>query len=288
MLYEMKQKDDIKNIMKYGKAYGAFLLHYLLHDICDINNFYVFDSARDYEKIKDKLPERFILRADAKVGEKPTLGVRGMAASKENVEGYIADVKAHNPDGVVLLVDTDTESANKTIDGSFNVYFEWGKKIFIDYLGQGFDVGGITKGEDNHEMWVIDWEDILFVTSNNMNQYRTYLISDEAYKQSAKRKRNAIVNKNKMTIEEAEKIIPDTYKPMPCYVKQDILDKIILQIYEKKDELQKLGLRSFGVQGMIRGGKLFPVEINRRERFVELDDIARKNDEKKDNNENAR
>ena len=252
MLYEMRQKDDIKNIMKYGKAYGAFLLHYLLHDICDINNFYVFDNARDYEKIKDKLPERFILRADAKVGEKPTLGVRGMAASKENV------------------------------------YFEWGKKVFIDYLGQGFDVGGITKGEDNHEMWVIDWNDLLFVTPNNMNQYRTYLISDEAYKESAERKRNAIVNKNKMTIEEAEKIIPDTYKPMPCYVKQDILDKIILQIYEKKDELQKLGLRSFGVQGMIRGGKLFPVEINRRERFVELDDIARKNDEKKDNNKNSR
>ena len=63
-----------------------------------------------------------------------------------------------------------------------------GKKVYIDYLGVGFDVGGITKGEDNHEMF---------------------------------------------------------------------------------------GLKSFVVQGMIRGGELFPIEINRMERFIEKDVLLR-------------
>ncbi len=31
--------------------------------------------------------------------------------------------------------------------------------------------------------------------------------------------------------------------------------------------LNKLGLKSFGVQGIIRDGELFPIEINRRRRF---------------------
>lgn len=274
MLYEMKQKKDIKNIMQYGKAYGAFLLHCLLHDICDINNFFVFDSNEDFEKIKDKLPEKIILMADAKTGDKPTLGVRGAAVSKNEVQNYIDNVKAHNPDGVVLCVDTTTERKGKRIDGAFNVYFEWGDKVYIDYLGQGFDVGGITKGEDNHEMWAIDWKNLLFVKPSTMNLYRTYLISDEEYKKSAERKRKFTMKQNKLTEEQVRDIIPDKYKPMPLSIKEKLLNDIVLEIYSKKEVLPRLGLKSFGVQGMIRDGELFPVEINRRERFIEKEDIV--------------
>ena len=48
MLHEMMKKEDLNDISKYGKAYGAFLLHCLLHDICDINNFFVFDSMEEF------------------------------------------------------------------------------------------------------------------------------------------------------------------------------------------------------------------------------------------------
>lgn len=282
MLYEMKQKNDIKSIMKYGKAYGAFLLHCLLHKICDINNFFIFDSIEDFEKIENKLPEKFVLRADAKTGDKPTLGVRGALVSKSEVQKYIDNVKEHNPEGVVLCMDTATERKGKSMDGAFNVYFEWGDKVYIDYLGQGFDVGGITKGEDNHEMWAIDWENLLFVKPKTMNLYRTYLISDEEYKKSVERKREFTMKQNNLTQEQVKVIIPDKYKPMPLSIKEKLLDDIILEIYSKKEELPKLGLKSFGVQGMIRDGELFPIEINRRERFIEKED---KSDEKNRINE---
>ena len=95
MLYEMKKKENINDIIQYGKAGGAFLLHCLLHDICDINNFFVFDSIEEFEKIKDYLPEYITLRADAKISQKPTLGVRGCELKKDEsaVENYIEDVK---------------------------------------------------------------------------------------------------------------------------------------------------------------------------------------------------
>lgn len=259
MLYEMLKKSDIQYIKRYGKAGGALLLNLLLSESCKsckIKNFFVFDSLEEFKKIEARLPEIVILRADAKLGEPPTLGVRGTAVNKTKVAEYIDKVKEHNPNGVVLCMDTDVENQNqsKSIDGSFNVHFEWGKKVYIDYLGIGFDVGGITKGEENHERWSIDWNDLLFVKPNNMNRHRTHLISDEEYKKSAERKIQALRNNNNFSEEEAQKRVPQKYKTMPLSIKQALLDKIVLEIYSKKTELQKLGLKSsFGVQGMIRG-----------------------------------
>ena len=44
---------------------------------------------------------------------------------------------------------------------------------------------------------------------------------------------------------------------------EKLLNEIIFEIYSKKQECQRLGLKSsFGIQGMIRGGELFPIEIN--------------------------
>lgn len=269
MLYQMKEKSDIKYIKQYGKAYGAFLLHCLLHDICDINNFFVFDTIEEFKKIEDKLPETVILRADAKIGETPTLRVRGKPVKKANVANYINTVKEHNPNGVVLCMDTNTENQNKSMDGSFNVYFEQGKNVYVDYLGTGFDVGGITKGEELHESWSIDWNNVLFVKPNNMNLYRIHLISNEEYLKSAERKIESLMKENGCNKEEAKAKVPETYKPMPLSIKEVLLDKIVFELYSKQQELKKLGLKSFGVQGMIRGGELFPVEINRMERFIE-------------------
>jgi hypothetical protein len=276
MLLEMNNKDDFSKIRKYGKAYGVYLLKYLLPKICDITNFYIFDSYDEYKKIEDKLPNKFILRGDAIEGEKPTLGVRGGVFSKAQVLDYINEVKKNNIDGVVLCIETNLEKKQPPIDCSFNVYFEWDKKVYIDYLTKGFDVGGITKGEDNHEVFEINFKDILFVTPENMNNYRTYLISSKTYKESLERKIKYIMDKKHCTYEEVLKEFNIEYVPMSLEVKRLLLEDIILEILLKKDEISKLNLKSFGVQGMVRDGILFPVEVNRSDRFKEKDKVKRK------------
>lgn len=281
MLYEMKKKEDLKYIIRYGKAGGALLLSFLLPDICDIEYFYVFDSMEEFEKIKDRLPEIITLRADAEIGQKPTLGVRGCELQKneDEIRDYIEAVKTSNPDGVVFCMIANTVQKNKLIDGSFNVYFEYGQRVYIDYLGAGFDVGGITKGEDNHECYVIEWNELLFVKPNNMNLYRTHLVTEEEYAESAERKINFYIKKDRCSRDEASKKVPKTYKPMPPSIKQMLLDQIVFPIYIKSEEIRRYGLKSFGIQGMIRGGELFPIEVNRRERFAQIEDLTRQEDE---------
>lgn len=196
-------------------------------------------------------------------------GIQGDIVGKEAVKDYISKVKQYNPNGVILCIDTEEETRNNVnTNGAFNVYLEMKNKVYIDFLGKGFDIGGITRGKENHESWIIDWKDILFVTPRNMNKYRSHIISDSTYINSAKRRLQSLLDKG-YSKEEIKGIIPKNYSQMPLSIKEMILDEILLPLYYKQDELMHSGLKSFGVQGMIIEDKLFPVEFNRRERFAE-------------------
>lgn len=196
-------------------------------------------------------------------------GVEGSFVKKEQVEDYIKRVKKSNPKGVVLCIDTEegTQEKIKT-QGAFNVYMQMNDKIYIDFLGKGFDMGAITKGKENHESWVIDWKDILFVTPHNMNKYRSNIISEQAYLESARRRLVHLLNIGYSPAEIKGKI-PKSYSPMPDWIKEKILDEIVMPLYYKKNSLLYDGLKSFGIQGMIIQDRLFPIEFNRQERFAE-------------------
>ena len=205
-------------------------------------------------------------------------GVEGNFVKKSEVQNYIKRVKQSNPKGVTLCIDTEEGTQEKVkTDGAFNVYLQMGKKVYIDFLGKGYDMGAITKGKENHESWSIDWDDILFVTPNKMNKYRLNLISDEDYFKSASRRLQHLLNIG-YSREHIKGKIPRHYSQMPLWAKEMLLDKIIFPLYCKKNELSQAGLTSFGVQGMIIDGKLFPIEFNRQVRFANKNVYNKKSD----------
>ena len=210
----------------------------------------------------------FIVRADAKTGEPATLGVEGNFARKDQVEEYISRVKKSNPNGVVLCLDQEEGTREKVrTDGAFNVYLQMGQKVYIDYLGKGFDMGGITKGKENHETWAFDWEEALFVSPYNMDKYNHSIITQEQYLASARRRLQQLLNLG-YSKEYIKGKVPKTYSPMPNSIKERLLDDILLPLYEKRLDLEKNGLKSFGVQGTIVDGELCPIEFNRLDRFA--------------------
>ena len=268
MLYDLKNPEDIPYIKQYGKAYGTVLLREWLPKVSRTRNLFLLDSYEDFMRIKDKLPDMFIIRADAKIGKPATLGVEGNFARKDQVKEYILRVKQSNPDGVVLCLDQEEGTREKVrTEGAFNVYLEIGQRVYIDYLGKGFDMGGITKGKENHETWSFDWKDALFVTPYNMNKYGHTITTQEEYLGSARRRLQQLLDLG-YSRDYIRGKIPKTYLPMPNSVKEMLLDDILLPLYEKRLNLEKNDLKSFGVQGTIVDGKLCPIEFNRPQRFV--------------------
>ena len=69
----MGNKQDERYIAQYGKAYGTVLLAKWLPSISRTKSLFILDSYEDFKKIEEQLPEVFTCRADAKVGEPPTL-----------------------------------------------------------------------------------------------------------------------------------------------------------------------------------------------------------------------
>ena len=181
---------------------------------------------------------------------------------KDGVENYINRVKRSNPNGVVLCIDTEDGTHEKIkTQGAFNVYFQTGKKIYIDYLGKGFDMGAITKGKENHE-------------------HGYTKISDEDYLESARRRLRHLLNIG-YSPDEIRGKIPKTYSPMPMWIKDMLLEEIVMPLYYKEEVLKQEGLKSFGVQGMIITDKLFPIEFNREQRFAEKKFLEKPQDEER-------
>lgn len=144
--------------------------------------------------------------------------------------------------------------------------FNWVKQFLLIT----FDVGGITKGRENHETWFFDWDDALFVTPYNMNRYNHTITTQEQYLDSAKRRLRQLLDLG-YSREYIRGKVPKTYSPMPNSIKERLLDDIVFPLYQKRISLKRSGLKSFGVQGMIIDGQLCPIEFNRPERFSTKD-----------------
>ena len=194
-------------------------------------------------------------------------GIEGRFARKTDVEEYVGRVKEKNPNGVVVCIDTEEGTHEKIkTDGAFNVYMQLYDKVFVDYLGKGFDMGAITKGKEIHESWVIDWKDVLFLKPSNINEQRTFLISQDDYLESARRRLAHLLNIG-YEPEEIKGKIPKTYTPMSLTIKDMLINDVIVPLYFQKNKLKVAGLNSFGVQGMIINKERFPIEVNREARF---------------------
>ena len=65
------------------------------------------------------------------------------------------------------------------------------------------------------------------------------------------------------------------------WIKDMLLEEIVMPLYYKEEVLKQEGLKSFGVQGMIIKDKLFPIEFNREQRFAEKKFLEKPQDEER-------
>lgn len=250
-----------------------YLLKKYLPNLNLISNVTVVNSLEEWNKIKDRFPERIVTRTDNIIGE-TTVRISGTSGKKEDIPRYLKQIKSQNPNSVVLLIEGNLPSYRRYENlGGFIVAFSLDEDITISLVGRGFDGRELTRGISEHEGYKIPWNEVLFIKNREdllKNKFvQHHIIDDEQYKKSRVERVNFLVEDVKEDKEIAETKIPLSYHLIDDSIIEDIIENVVIPLYSRNTDLHYDGLKHFKVQGNISNkGKIVPYEITTPERFL--------------------
>lgn len=229
---------DIEKISKYGKGNGYLLAK--KYKLPTYSNFFMIESEEEAQILLDtyKNQEEFCMRSDTQIGRK-TIGVGGQNGDRDTIFEYIRKIKQKSNEiganGVAIIYWNNGKFCpTHEIEGSFYLDYRTRQELIIDYIGKGWDGSYLSHGTACHETYVIPWEDILFLDDNNRVRYRKQVISQNQYNELRRDRINQLV-KNKMSREQAEKLIPHTYNGINNDYFRQVVDQIVIPMYDSID-----------------------------------------------------
>lgn len=269
MLLDINLPEHSQLIYQYGKAKGVALLHKYLPEINIFKLLYVVYDDKGLEELLTKnLGSPILVRADSKIGEKQTFLFGQTLPTKKEVKEYYYKLKEENPNGAMICMNTYKNSGERIkTDGGFNIAFEIGKHVIIDFVGNCFDSRECTRGKACHETFLIPWNEAIFLEAGDLNKYKVHSISQKAYEDTVEDRKSFLISSG-YNQEEIEKQMPLSPKSMNMAWKRKILNQVIIPILEQEDNLKKDKLYDFGIQANLIGEKIIPFEINRPERSI--------------------
>lgn len=261
------------NPMKYGRAKGTILLQKYLPKITPFIDVKLLENVEQWEQIKGSYDERTSFRPDSLIGDK-IVRLEGSDGMLHSIPKMFEEMKQQNPNSALLLLKTKEKQLPRyQSDGGFNVIFNMGQNIIIEFVGKGFDGRELTHGIAIHEKYQIPWERTLFIKDKKdlikENIVGKFCVSEKHYKAQRKERIGFLIERCHYSEELLEESIPNTFTPMNSEILHQILDDVIFELYKQKNTLLLDGLTSFGVQGNIIDGKIEPWEIFRAERVIE-------------------
>ncbi len=167
VIFNLKKESSsvLEKFKTYRKCSG-FLKAYL-YGLPVVTSGVIVDdhlSPTDIKKITSTVGDTLMCRPDAPF--KNWFGLpRGRELKVEEINDFLTLCKKSNPEAILLCFSfPSVYFTGRYIDrylktGSSNVVIDWGKNITIEYVGQGFDGGELTKGKGNsHTSISIPWQ----------------------------------------------------------------------------------------------------------------------------------
>lgn len=261
---------DIKEISKYGKAKGFLLAK--RYKLPTFSNFFIVENEDEIQALLDTYKERndFCMRSDAKVGDTP-IGVGGQNGDRETIFEYIRKVRQKSNEldssGVAIIYWNEGDFCpTYEIEGSFYLDYRTQKELIIDYIGKGWDGSYLSHGSACHETYSIPWEDILFLDDNNIRKYRKKVVGQSEYEDLRASRINDLVKKG-VPREIVESSIPDKYSEINNEYFRQIINQVIIPMYDSKD-LQRYYKEYIPIV-QIEHGKVIVPEVILPERLKE-------------------
>lgn len=271
---------DIKEISKYGKAKGYLLAK--RYKLPTYSNFFIVENEDEIRALLDKYKgqEDFCMRSDTAIGNIP-IAVGGQNGNRVTIFEFMRKImkkaEENGTKGVAIIYWNNGEFCpTYETDGCFYLDYRTGRELIVDYIGKGWDGSFLSHGGACHETYVIPWEDILFLDDTNRMRYRKQVISQTQYNELRVERINKLV-KNGITREIAEKSIPSNYKGMKNDYFRQVVDKVVIPMYDSKD-LQR-HYKEYIPIAQIENGKVLVPEVILPER-LKYKEIGEGNEER--------
>lgn len=267
-MLDINKINDIKKISKYGKAKGYLLAK--RYNLPTYSNFFIVENEDEIQTLLDtyKNQENFYMRADTAIGNVP-IAVKGQNGDRVTIFEYMRQIKKKAEElgieGVAIIYWNNGKFCpTYETEGCFYLDYRMKQDLIIDYIGKGWDGSCLSHGSACHETYVVPWEDIVFLDDNNRIRYRKQVVSQKQYNELRIERINELV-KNKISRETAEKSIPYSYNGIENDYFRQVIDKVIIPMYDSKD-LQR-HYKEYIPIAQIENGKVLVPEVILPERL---------------------
>ena len=259
-MYSIKNKEDIKQILKYHRANDMVNIFNFFPGLSPIKDLVVILDEEDYLNNKDKLEGLTSIRNGNPITQHCMKSIP-VKEKEADVLDTIRKIKEENKDGVLILFNLEAPPTERYERyAGISVAVALGKKIYIEAVGKGFDGREVLKGISCHERFLIPWEDIRKVNISNFDSYRTFIISQKDY---AKSREERIEYLESCGIDKKilDKNIPKRYIKIPDFIWLDIIKNIIKVLAKEEDYLRECNYNEFNLSGHTEGKRFRPWQM---------------------------
>ena len=187
---------------------------------------------------------------------------------KTDVVKLFDRVKKKNEHGVVLFFDLEGKPNKRyTYDAGISVKVNLYEDVCIEAVSKGFDGREISKGVCVHERYLIPWFDLRSLTIDNFYKYRIYKVSQEDYNVSRKNRINFLISLGE-NIDNFISYLPDIYEDVPNYIWEDLIQKILVNLWKKEEILEKSSYKHFAIGGNAYNKKCYIWQMYNKDRFM--------------------
>lgn len=260
-------KDDVLKMMQYHRTRDMINLLKYFPDLSPVRDLTIFSNIEElldnYEYCKSFACER----NDTLITKPSMVSIETSQLDRDLLKLF-RKVKEIDVDGVLVLFNLVPKSGPRYDRyAGISVGVSVGNGIYIDAVGKGFDGREVSKGLDCHERYYIPWFDIRKCTIDNFKGYRTYLIRQDDYVLSRKRRISFLISigiEEKLVLEN----IPEVYEEIPDFIWTDIIKNLLKKIESMEDELVTDGLIEFAISGHTEGKRFLPWQMFDKSRYV--------------------
>lgn len=267
MILNSLKKNDIPQIINYGKARGVIRLNKLLPDLTPFKEFLVVEDYKDLQLVYNFLPDNYYYRRDLPLGEEISKRVEKSGDPKD-IKDYFLKMKELNPNGALLIMFSDiSNNPRYSNNGAFNIAINKGESLVIEFVGKGYDGRELSHGSVCHECYIIPWNEFLFCdNASKLNKYKATTLTQEKYNEGRVVRENYL-KKTGVDQKLIDEHLPKEYVPLNDYVKKQILNQIALPLFINSVENNYEHLNYSWVCGIVTNeNKIMPFEFSCPER----------------------